>query len=425
MKIAHLKIVYLCCFFLLVTSLNLGFSQLVLANKLQFEKPSTLLASTFLPPELRKGKTYKVSEEVQNDGLLNHYTVTSPIGTFTATTTSALAILVQEIGAIVAMEKVDTEGVAIDSLKESGENTVEGLKNLFNDPEETAQKAAAGVRGLFNRAKETVGKRKITGAEDTRVEQLIGLSKAKGEIATSYGVSLYSRNPRLQQELDRLAMADYLGGLGVGVATSFVPGVGGLILTTSGTARLLNESINSTPASELWLQNKKDLLKVTSDEDTVELFLNNPVFSPALQTVFTSALTTLEGTENRELFIKVALQASDPLMAQIITETAVLTSGYHVNIQPLRNLAPLARLTMATNIKGARVILLPTDYVIWSKKVHDVLAALNSKESKEKVTGLEIWSTGSFSETAQLELERMGWQLHDKAKHKLLPKAKK
>lgn len=420
-----MRIIHLCSFFLLLTSFYLGLSQQALANQSQFEKPSTLSASQFLKSELLKGETYQVSDEVKNDGLLNHYTVTSPVGTFTATTSSALAILLQEIEAIVAMQKVDTEGVAIDSLKESGENTVEGLKNLFNDPEDTAQRAAAGVRGLFTRAKETVGKRKITGAEDTRVEQLIGLSKAKGEIATSYSVSMYSRNPVLQKELDRLAMADYLGGLGVGVATSFVPGVGGLILTTSGTARLLNEAINSTPASELWLQNKKELLQVTSDEDTVELFLNNPVFSPALQTIFTSALTKLEGTENRELFIKVALQASDPLMAQIIMETAVLTAGYHVNVHPLKVLAPLARLTMATNIKGSRVIVLPTDHIIWSKRVHDVLATLEPKNSKANVTGMEIWSTGSFSSTAQLELERMGWKLHEKAKEKLLPKKEK
>ena len=90
---------------------------------------------------------------------------------------------------------------------------------------------------------------------------------------------MYSSNQVLQKELDRLGQADYLGGLGVGVATSFVPGVGGLVLTTSGTARLLNEAINTTPGSELWLQNKNKLLAMGMDADTIELFLNNQVFN--------------------------------------------------------------------------------------------------------------------------------------------------
>ena len=37
--------------------------------------------------------------------------------------------------------------------------------------------------------------------------------------------------------------------------------VGGVLLTTSGTARLINQAINTTPASELWLQNMNKLLE--------------------------------------------------------------------------------------------------------------------------------------------------------------------
>ena len=134
------------------------------------------------------------------------------------------------------------------------------------------------------------------------------LIKSKGIIATRYGVNVYSRNKVLQEELDRLGQADFLGGLGVGVATSFVPGVGGLAFTASCTARLLNEAINTTPASELWLQNKNKLLAMDMNGDTVELFLNNPSFSPAQTTVLVTALESMKGVANRGLFIKVALQ---------------------------------------------------------------------------------------------------------------------
>jgi hypothetical protein len=61
-------------------------------------------------------------------------------------------------------------------------------------------------------------------------------------------------NPLLYDELGRLAWADYLGEISVGLAQNAIPGVGGILLSTSGTARLLNEVIVTIPSSELWVQ---------------------------------------------------------------------------------------------------------------------------------------------------------------------------
>ena len=103
------------------------------------------------------------------------------------------------------MKKIETDDTAIKSLKQSGKNTFDGLKNLAEDPQGTFKSAAAGFGSLFNRAKGTVGNREATGAEDNKMAQLIGFSKSKGQIATQFGVNVYSRNEILQSELDRLA----------------------------------------------------------------------------------------------------------------------------------------------------------------------------------------------------------------------------
>ena len=193
----------------------------------QFEKPSVLSAKDILPAERLKGPNHEVADQVENNGLFNRYTVSSPFGTFEAPSSSALNFLINELNAIAEMKKVKTDDTAIAALKQSGENTVTGIKNLFTDTENTLKGAASGVQSLFHRASETIGSREVTGAEDSRAQQIIGFSKSKGEIATKYNVNVYSRNQVLQEELDRLAWADYLGGLGVGLATSVVPGVGG------------------------------------------------------------------------------------------------------------------------------------------------------------------------------------------------------
>lgn len=393
----------------------------VLPARAEYEKAPVLQAKSILKPELLKGQYHSVQDRVVNDGLFNHYTVESKFGTFQAGSTKDLKILVHEITAIAAMKQLKTDDTALASLKESGKNTATGLKNLFDDPQGTFEGAASGVGSLFNRARETVGKREITGAEDSRLEQLVGISKAKGEVATKFGVNVYSRNKVLQAELDRLGRADYVGGLGVGIASSIVPGIGGLVLTTSGTARLLNEAINTTPASELWLQNKNKLLAMGVDSHLVELFLNNPSFSPAQATVLVAALESMKGVKDRGLFIKVALQASDPAMAIIITRIAVMSAGYHGKVAPLKSLVPMGRLTQGVREDGTRVVLLPTDYITWNERVAEVSTAVSEKA---KGAGLELWVLGSVSQQAVNELRNAGWKIHADAGHSLLPARK-
>lgn len=386
-----------------------------------YEQPGEYKASALLKPEMVQGRFHKVDERVLFDGFLYHFSVQSSFGPFEITSLSSLAMLIHELDAIAAMKKVETSDTVMQSLQQSGENTVAGVKNLVNDPEGTIRGAGEGISSLFSRASETVGKRELTATEDSKMKQFIGVTKSKGTIATRYGVSIYSRNQVLQEELDRLAMADYLGGISVGLATSAIPGVGGLVLSTSGTARLLNETINTTSASELWLQNKNKMLAMKMDADTIELFLNNPVFTPALQTVLVAALETMPGVANRELFIKVALQASTPDMAKVIMEVAVMAAGYHQHISPLAGFAPMARLVKALRKDGTVVVLLPTDYMIWTQRVASVAGDMVQQGKAGKAAGFEIWTLGTFSDQARSALKATGWQTHEQARSALVP----
>lgn len=382
-----------------------------------FEKPPIFKAQSILKSKLLKGKYHTVNDQVKNDGLFNHYTIKSDFGSFKAGSTMDLEILVNEITAIADMIKVETDDTAVESLKTSGKKTVAGLKHLWNEPEETFKDAASSASSLFNRAKETVGERETSSAEDSKFEQLVGISKSKGMIATKYGVNVYSRNEILQEQLDRLGQADFAGGLGVGVASSFVPGIGGLILTTSGTARILNEAINNTPASKLWVDNKHKLEAMGIDEDTITLFLNNPSFSPALSTLLVTALDKMKGVDNRSLFIKVSLQASNPAMAKTITRISLMTAGYHKNISPLKSIATMARLTQGIRKDGSRIVLLPIDYITWSEQVADAAAGVRKAA---KGSGTELWVLGSLSRQATEELEKLDWKIHTSAKAKLI-----
>lgn len=386
------------------------------------EETTILKASSLLGPDLLKSDLYTIDEAVVCDGLLNHYTVRSLFGVYEADSTTALKQLLHEINAIAVMQKIETKTTAVDSVIQSGKNTVDAVANLVMDPSKTLEGAASGVGSLFNRASQVVGKRKTTKAEDSRFEQIIGKTKSKGEIASRYGVSVYSLNPVLQEELERLAWADYLGGIGVGLAQSAIPGAGGLLLTTSGTARILNEIINNTPASELWIRNKKKLEAMGIDNDTAELFVNNPSFSPAHQTVMVDAMERMNGVVNRSLFIKICLQAHTDTMARTIVGIASMLAGYHSNVEPLQSLAPFGRFLYARTQKGTAVVAFPADHVLWSNKVAEAATwLLEPSQGEARPARMQFWILGSFSESARSELQVLGWELHANSRERLLP----
>lgn len=157
------------------------------------------------------------------------------------------------------------------------------------------------------------------------------------------------------------------------------------------------------------------------DTDLAELFLNNPVITPTLATVMVSALESLEGIANRALVVKVGLQASTTETARMITEMTAMTAGYHLNIAPLTGFAPMARLFRAEKKDGGTVILLPTDYMIWSEKVASVASGI---AQQGKAAPLEIWTLGSFSDKARQALKDQGWQIHEQARASLIKNEK-
>lgn len=375
-----------------------------------YERPVSLKAEKILPAELVKSKWHKVESEVLNDGLFNTYRVQSPLGKFTVRTTLRLKQLAYELQVIAKMREVETGDVVVSSLEQSGKNVVKGVGSLFTDPQGSFEGAVSGAQSLFGRAKETIGRRKISKAEDSRVEQIIGISKSKGEIATQYGVSVYSENKLLQTELDRLGRADFAGGLGVGVVQATIPGMGGALLTVSGSTRLLNEVINTTAASELWVRNKKTLLDLKYSEGLVEYFLNNPSYSPAQKTIITEALKRLKGTERSQLLLETGLQVSSMRMANVVTVFITMIAAYNEKEVPVASLKPVGRFAYGINSKGKKVLFLPTDHVIWSERLENVVNDIeNGGAPGDASVAGEVLSLGTLSKKAVAELDRRGW----------------
>lgn len=120
-------------FFCLCIFLGLLHVMLVQPALAEYEKPGELKTISFVQPGIMKGKYHTMDETTYNDGLFNHYQVKSPFASFKVFSTRALLILVHEINAIATMKKVETDNTAMESLEQSGKNTVTGQIN-FRQP---------------------------------------------------------------------------------------------------------------------------------------------------------------------------------------------------------------------------------------------------------------------------------------------------
>ncbi len=381
-----------------------------------YEPPQTLRASDVLPKSFFESDLYTIDQQVQNDGLMNTYRVTSKHGNFEAVSTVALYKLIVEIEAIDAMIKVEESDTFSKSLKESGANTAEGIKNLFSNPEESIRGAGKGLTNLFSRAQESLFQSTPGETEDSRMQQFIGFSQSKREIAHKYHVDVYSTNKVLQEHLDTLAWADYAGGITISIATLPLGGPAKVVYSSSNVVRLLNDAIAMTPPSELKKQNRAKLIKMNIDENLSDLFINNPNLSPRQQTYIVAAMEAMKEAAHREVALMVALQVKDPDMAMAITTIVMMQAGYNNNVAKIKELVPVMRIMGGRDADGNQVLLVPVDHMTWNKRVAGALEQLSGESSTSKG---QVWILGTVSEMAQAKLKEKGWQVRTKVANKI------
>lgn len=302
-----------------ITVLMLGFLLIAIAfpalAQTNFETPRPLKATDILPEELLEGPFHKIDTEVLNDGYMNTYTIHSQFGKLTAVSTVSLKERLEELKAIDAMRKVEQTDTFQESVADAAETTVEGVKNIIEDPKGAFSGAVTGIGKAFKRAGEAIQSRPGAG-EDSRFEGLIGYSNTKREYAYAFGVDVYSPNPILQEQLDAMAQTGYAGSLSVTALKALIPGGVGMALSVTGGTQLLNDVISKSPPTELRTINRGKLTEMNISPQLIDLFINTTVFSIRDQTLLVAALKQLPQTRGRSEFIKFAISTDSEDLAR-------------------------------------------------------------------------------------------------------------
>jgi len=292
---------------------------------------------------------------VTNDGFLNIYTIDSKFGQFNAVSTALLRVRIQEINAMAAMDKLKGTKEYGTAVKESALSAMVAAKDMVFQPVQTLKTAASGVAVAFRRAGDSMFGAKRSDTEDSRFKSLIGFTNYKREYACDLGVDVYSRNEVLQDRLNEISWVGFAGGLTVSAAMAAVPGGAGIAMTAIGTTRLSREIFKTQPPADLRRANTEKLKAMGIDPSTVEMFINESIFSPREQTLLVSALDEMKGVSDRDRFVQLAALTNNADMALFRQRQAEMYAGYHKAVSPLGQFVSVGQVPGARAANGALV----------------------------------------------------------------------
>jgi hypothetical protein len=259
--------------------------------ELAFEAAGLLEAKMFLPQELMKGRLHTVGSKTENDGLLNTYFLSSVDKVFEVTTGIALRARIREIYAIDTLRGISKTDLFTKALAAAGKKKLESAAGVVRDPIGAIKRVPEGASRFFGRIGESV-KGSGSESESNAVQSIAGVDKAKLALAAKLGVSPYSTNEELQEQLTNTARAMAGGGFIVTAATAAVGGGAGEVLSVLNLNQNLQQTLASATASDLRIMNRKKLFALGVSRENADEFLMHPWYSPWHETIVVDALAT-------------------------------------------------------------------------------------------------------------------------------------
>ena len=234
-----------------------------------------------------------------------------------------------------------------------------------------------------------------------------GFSKTKRQYAKEFGVNPYSRNKLLQEKLSALSKGGFLGNLGFSVGMMAVPGGASIAISVAENTRSLNEVLVEESASSLRVINGDKLRSLGLSEELVELFIKNPIFTPAEQTVIVYSLERMTNTSNRDRFIKFAILTANADAAVFRTRQAHMFAQYNETI-PLVDFESAGNLVIAKTKSGTYIFCAPLDHLLWTEEISAFIDDLDSTTQDAKK---EVILTGTVSDLARKNLQDRKWSI--------------
>ena len=369
-----------------------------------FETEGRVEAKMFLPQDLLKGSLHSVADQAENDGLLNTYFLYSGNASFEVTTGLALRTRIRELYAIEKLRATSKTEEFGKAMAAAGKQKLENVKGVVKDPVGTIKRVPQGASRFFGRVGDSLKSIGSKDSEGNKVQGITGVEKAKAKLAAKLGVSPYSTNQELQEQLTNTARAMAGGGFVLNMATGVVGGPAGSAITVLNVNQTLQDAlVNSTP-DELHAMNRNKLLALKATKERADEFLMHPWYSAWHETIITDALATI-GVDPTQ-YLEKACRALTEQDANYFQSLAQVLARYHKAKAPLSSIRLEEGRVCAMDSNGTLVIPLSCDYATWSENAAGRVELFTQlPQSKSEIKGLALWVDGKVSERAAQELK--------------------
>jgi hypothetical protein len=385
-----------------------------------FDSPEVRATADVVPPALLHGPHYQLGPTVSTFAFMNHYSVTSDYGPFTASSDARLRRLIREIAAIAELQKIHQSDAFAKATVEAGKGVVQGAQHLIEDPVGTIGAVPEAVFSVFGRVSEATKRGGRSKYEDGVAQNLLAVSSFKREYAKKFDVDVYSTNEVFQKELNSVAWASAAGNLTLSAASMVT---GAAVLQAASGLRTLEQAkdlVNALPPTELSKRNREALRQMRVPDPITDRFLENRLLSPRHQTVIVEAIKTLGAIPGRPAFIQYAARADSEDAALLFQEMAELLADYHQSVSPIQRLEIHQNVPVAYTGQGSALILLPIDRLLWTERTSGIATSLGQTlPNPQPVRKIELWMTGDASDRAHEGLQQLGITLVEHAGQQL------
>ena len=385
-----------------------------------FDSPEVRATADVAPAALLRGPHYQLGPTVSTFAFMNHYSVTSDYGPFTAPSDARLRRLIHEIAAIAELQKIHQSDAFAKATVEAGKGVVQGAQQLIEDPVGTIGAVPEAVFSVFGRVSEATKRGGRSNYEDGVAQNLLAVSSFKRDYTKKFDVDVYSSNEALQKELNSVAWASAAGNLTLSAASMVT---GAAVLQAASGLRTLEQAkdlVNALPATELSKRNREALRQMRVPDTVADRFLQNRMLSPRHQTIIVEAMKTLGAVPGRPAFIQYAARADSEDAALLFQEMAELFADYHGSVAPIQRLEIHQNVAVAYTAPGSAVILLPIDRLLWTERTSGIATGLAQTIPKpQAVRKIELWMTGDASDRARSGLQQLDITLVEHAGQRL------
>jgi len=377
--------------------------------------PNALLmnldAIGMVPPDMRAGTSYTVSDTVWNDGLVNTYQVQTVYGPLNVESTALLYKRIAELKALQQIEELKKSKAFTDALKNAGKAPFKTAQNLIEAPVDTAKDIGSGIGRWFKDVGSSVVSRGPHQAGTLKTA--LGQAPIKRQFAYRFGVDPYSSYEPLQEALEHLAWASTSGGLTIKVAFSSIEGGAGKALSVGGTAGGMKALVRDKSPAELngIIGERLDAIGVRGL--IRESFLANEQYGPQERLLLVAELAEMDGVADRHLFVNVAATAPSEMVALYMRVQAQMM-GRYAQANKIARVIVAGSVPFLQQEDGTVVGVFPLDCVLWTPGVARKIGQIETELAAANISGKrKMLLLGKADEAAVAALTKRGWEVRE------------